>query len=146
MLDQLKPVFSSFEKHDVRYLVIGGIAGILHGLTRFTFDLDILIEPDAGNAQRLLDALLEAGFGTALLVDSETLLKNEITVFSDIERIDVQTRTPGILFETAWQNRLVYEYCGQKLHLLSRNDLIASKRAAGRPIDLADIRQLEVDS
>ncbi|MCX7011950.1 MAG: hypothetical protein NTW86_05180 [Candidatus Sumerlaeota bacterium] len=143
MLDQLKPVFASFERHKVRYLVIGGVAAVLHGVPRLTLDLDILIDPTEDNAARLLEALREAGFGTAFLVDPAGLLKQEITVFSDFERIDVQTRAPGISFEHAWRNRIHFDYGGQNLNLAHREDLIASKRAAGRPVDLEDVRLLE---
>lgn len=45
MLNQLKGVFASFQQHNVRYVVIGGIAAVLHGVPRATFDLDLLIEP-----------------------------------------------------------------------------------------------------
>jgi len=44
MLNRLQDVFASLSRHDVRYLVIGGIAVVLHGVPRATFDLDILIE------------------------------------------------------------------------------------------------------
>ncbi len=71
MLNRLKGVFESFQKHDVRYLVIGSIASILYGVPRATFDLDILIEPTPDNAQRLLDSLLDAGLGTASLTNVE---------------------------------------------------------------------------
>ncbi len=40
MLNRLKTVFESFQKHEVRYLVIGGIASILYGVPRATFDLE----------------------------------------------------------------------------------------------------------
>jgi hypothetical protein len=63
MLDQLQTVFASFQRNDVKYLVIGGIAAVLYGVPRATFDLDILIEPTEENAQKLLDALVEIGFG-----------------------------------------------------------------------------------
>ena len=43
MLNQLQGVFSSFHDHDVRYVIIGGIAAILYSVPRATFDLDILI-------------------------------------------------------------------------------------------------------
>ena len=66
MLNKLKDVFASFQRHDVKYLVIGGIASILHGVPRATFDLDILILANQDNADRLLKALLEAGLGTHL--------------------------------------------------------------------------------
>ena len=60
MLNRLKGVFKSFQQHDVRYVVIGGIAAVLYGVPRATFDLDILIEATSENAQRLLDAIRES--------------------------------------------------------------------------------------
>jgi hypothetical protein len=56
VLNRLGTVFASFHSHDVRYVVIGGIAAILHGVPRATFDLDIPIEATPTNAGRLLDA------------------------------------------------------------------------------------------
>ena len=41
MLNRLRDVFASFQKHDVRYVVIGGIAAVLHGVPRATFDIDL---------------------------------------------------------------------------------------------------------
>jgi len=144
MLNRLHRVFASLEKNDVRYLVIGGIAAVLHGVPRATFDLDILVQATPDNVARLLKALDEAGLGTASLTTVQGLLDHEISVFEDYVRIDVQTRTPGIRFDEAWQNREVMEYHGQKLFVTSREDLIASKRAAGRKVDLEDVRLLEL--
>lgn len=76
MLNRLKDVFASFQKHDVRYVVTGGIAAVLYGVPRATFDLDILIESTPENAQHLLDALLDAGMGTAVLTNVEEILFN----------------------------------------------------------------------
>ena len=146
MLNQLKGVFKSFQTHDVRYLVIGGIAAVLYGVPRATFDLDMLIEATPENAQRLLDALLEAGLGTATLTTAADVIAHEITIFKDFVRIDVQTSTPGLQFETAWQRREQMEYEGQMFYVVSREDLIASKRASGREIDIEDVRLLELGS
>ena len=146
MLNQLQGVFSSFQKHDVKYVVIGGIASVLHGVPRATFDLDILIDATPTNAKRLLEALIEAGLGTAALITAEGLLAHEITIFKDRVRVDVQTRTPGIEFNEVWGNRDTMDYQGQIFYVLSKEDLIASKRAAGRAVDLEDVRLLELDS
>lgn len=145
MLNRLQGVFESFQSHDVRYVVIGGIAAALHGVPRATFDLDILIEPSPANAKKLLDALLEAGLATAALTTAEELLAREITVFNDRVRIDVQTSTPGLTFEQAWRQRETMTYNNQQFYVASRADLIASKRAAGRPVDLEDVRLLQLD-
>lgn len=146
MLDQLQSVFASFQKNDVKYVVIGGIAAVLYGVPRATFDLDILIEPSAENAQRLLRAMIEAGLGTAALTNVDEVLSQEITIFKDRIRLDVQTSTPGLDFEDAWERRVTMNYKGQTLEVVSLADLIDSKRASGRDVDMEDARALEANS
>lgn len=143
MLDRLQSVFASFQKNRVKYLVIGGIAAVLYGVPRATFDLDVLIEATSENADRLLKAMIDAGLGTASLTTVEDVLANEITIFTDRVRLDVQTSTPGINFNEAWSRRVTMTYKGQLLEVVSLTDLIASKRAAGREVDLEDVRLLE---
>jgi len=144
MINRLIDVFRSFQKHNVQYLVIGGIAAVLYGVPRATFDLDILIEASNENARRLLDALLDAGLGTALLTNKDEILANEITIFKDRVRIDVQTKTPGLIFEDAWKRKQIMNYQGQEFYVACLEDLVASKKAAGRTIDLEDVRLLEL--
>jgi hypothetical protein len=143
MLSRLRDVFASLSSRQVKYLVIGGTAAVLHGVPRATFDLDILIEATPENASHLLTALREAGFGTASLIDIEELLRHEITIFRDLYRIDVQTSTPGLRFEEAWPRRLEMTLDGVSFWVASKDDLIASKRAAGLTVDLEDVRLLE---
>ena len=145
MLNLLKDVFSSLQRHKVRYVVIGGIAAVLHGVPRATFDLDILIDANPDNAKNLLDAFLDARLGTASLTTPEELLSQEITIFKDRVRIDVQTSTPGLKFDEAWNRPETMEYQKQKFYVASRQDLISSKRATGRPMDLEDVRLLELN-
>ena len=144
MLNRLQDVFKFFQQHEVKYLVIGGVASVIYGVPRATFDLDILIEATTENAQRLLAALMDAGFGTATLTNPEDLIAHEITVFSDRVRIDVQTSTPGISFQDAWSRRKTITYQGQDFFILSKEDLINTKRASGREVDLEDLRLLEL--
>jgi hypothetical protein len=122
VLNRLRAVFSCLHSNEVRCVVIGGVAAVLHGVPRATFDLDLLIEPSEPNGVRLLKALEEAGLGTAALIDARRLLAHEITIFKDRVRVDVMTSTPGLAFE----------------------DVMASKRAAGRAKDLEDVRVLEL--
>jgi len=77
VLHRLRDVFACLNSRDVRYVVIGGVAASLHGVPRATFDLDILIEATRENAQRLLDALTDAGFGTASLTSADDMLADE---------------------------------------------------------------------
>ncbi len=143
MLNQYQDVFRCLKKHEVRYVVIGGIAAVLHGVPRATFDLDLLVEATLENVTRLLDALVEAKLGTATLTTPERVLANEITIFKDRLRIDVQTKTPGLDFADAWVRRETMRHRDQEFYVVTVADLIASKKAAGREVDLADVRALE---
>ena len=143
MLNRLQDVFASLNAHDVRYVVIGGIAAVLHGVPRATFDLDLLIDASSENAERLIAALFDAKLGTAALTSPAEILANEITVFKDRVRIDVQTSTPGLTFADAWAHRITMTYQSQSFFVVSKPDLLSAKRAAGRPIDLDDVRLLE---
>jgi len=143
MLNRFQDVFESLQEHEVRYLIIGGIAAVIHGVPRMTFGPDLLIEPTRDNASRLLAALEDAHLGTATLTTAEQLVDQEITIFNDRIRIDVQTKTPGIEFPDAWERRLEQTFRTARLQILSKEDLIRSKQASGRPIDLADIAALE---
>jgi len=105
VLNRLRDVFASLHRYQVKYVVIGGIAAVLRGVPRATFDLDILIEATPDNSQRLLNALLDAQLGAAALITAEELLAQEITIFNDRVRIDVQTLTPGLTFAEARRNR-----------------------------------------
>ena len=142
MLNRVKDVFRSLQKHEVKYVVIGGIASVLHGVPRATFNLDILIEATHNNTKRLLDALTEAGLGTASLTSPDQIIENEITIFKDRVRIDVQTSTPGLNFQDAWERRVTMTYQGQEFYVVSVQDLISSKQAYGRTVDIEDVRLL----
>lgn len=143
MLRDLRPLFESLNSRGVEYLVIGGVAAIAYGVPRITLDLDILIRPTMENAEKMLAAFEAAGLGTAALTNAGEVLAHEVTVFSDRIRVDVQTRTPGIDFTAAHSMRNAVCVEGVEIPLVRREDLIASKRAAGRPRDLEDVRILE---
>ena len=86
MLQRLKDVFRSFADRDVRYVVIGGIAAVMHGVPRATFDVDLLIDPTLENAERILAALEQAQVGTATLITAQQLLAHAITENRDFVR------------------------------------------------------------
>jgi len=142
MLNRFRDVFESLRRHDVRYVVIGGVAAVLHGVPRATFDVDVLIEPTYENVKSLLTALDDCAFATAALTTADEILSHEITIFKDRVRLDVQTRTPGLSFADAWTNKVARDVQGMPFWIVSREDLIRSKLAAGRKIDLEDVQSL----
>lgn len=136
-------VYRSLNKYRVRYVMIGGMAAILHGSPRLTKDTDILIEPTVENCQRLIRALKAANFGTIGLTSAKKILYNEVNIFKDYVRLDVLTKVKGLKFEEAWKHREIKRLEGVRVSIVSINDLIASKEAAARDIDLHDVKTLK---
>lgn len=139
----LPALFDCLDRSEVRYVLIGGLAAVLHGVPRATLDVDLLIEASRINATRLLSALRDTGLGTAHLIDEDELLANEITLFEDLIRVDVFLRIPGVSFDEAWAAHQAKKIDSTTVHVASIETLIASKRAKGRPKDLDDVAALE---
>lgn len=141
-------------QHDVDYVVIGGVATQVHGHRRTTMDLDLTPAPDPENLRRLAAALAEL---EAHPEGSEGE-KAEIPA-SDPERLAVAAIVPPLLtpyglihilkepkgaraFEEMRDGALIVDLEGNDVAIVSLDDLIRMKRAAGRPGDLDDIATL----
>lgn len=125
-----------------RYLVIGGVACVLHGYARATSDVDILIERTPENAQRVLDGLSTVGYGFAREWGAEEILKRPITVIGDDPAVDVFTVAWSVKYEQAAPRALTIDVDGVSIPVISLEDLIETKRT-GRLQDAADIEVLE---
>jgi hypothetical protein len=134
---------SLLSSHRVRFLIVGAHALAASGKPRATQDLDILVEPTPENAERLGAALAAFGF-PALAGDAHRFAEPDrmATLGRPPLRIDVMTSITGVSFEQAWNGRLQAIVDGHTVGVLGRNELIANKRASGRPKDLADLALL----
>jgi hypothetical protein len=135
-------VCDALNRSQAKYLVIGGIACVLHGYVRATMDVDILIERTAPNADRVLEALATIGYGFAREWTAEEILKRPITVIGDDPAVDVFTVAWKVKYEQAVKRSSVVEVDGVPIPLISIDDLIETKRT-GRALDAADIEALE---
>lgn len=136
----------------VDFVVIGGIAAVLHGAPRNTFDLDVTFAVDTANLAALGDVLMTLGGrlrgappGVPFVPDARTLKGVEVlTLATDLGSLDVLARPSGApSFDVMRRNADRYDIGGTTVRVASIPDLIAMKRAAGRPKDLADIAELE---
>lgn len=138
MLNQdFKDLLSTFNDHNVDFLVVGAHALAAHGHVRATKDLDVWVRPNGENAKRVVPPTHD--------VEESDFAVPGITFQIGLEpvRIDVITEVDGLDFEAAWKNRVAAKYGGVEAFVLSRRDLIANKLASGRPQDLADVAALE---
>ena len=126
----------------VKYLVIGGIACVLHGYVRATTDVDILIERSTDNAERLLEALSGLGWGFAREWRAEEILARPITVIGDDPQVDIFTVAWSVKYDQAISRSSIVNVEGVDIPLIGIDDLIATKQTA-RPLDAADVEALE---
>ncbi len=127
---------------NVRFLVVGGHAVSFHGYPRFTHDVDVVILPEQDNAEAVLAALSDFGFGSVELRASDFLKPTTVVLGRPPAQIDIMTFIKGVDLGDAWARREVGELDGIEVAFISRQDLIANKRAVGRPEDLADIARI----
>jgi hypothetical protein len=150
--------FRLLEEANVRYLIVGGVAMLLHGFGRATFDLDLLISLDQNNVDRFLKLLKENGYRPGIPVSLEDFadpdrrkrwkIDKNMTVFSvhhpkrPAELIDIFIEEP-IPFETAYAKRLECPVGSGFASVIGMDDLKSLKKLSARPQDLADIQALE---
>jgi predicted nucleotidyltransferase len=142
MLKDYLKLYKSLNINRVKYLIIGGIASIIYGVPRTTLDIDIFIEPSLKNAEKLLKALKESGFGTAHITTPQKIIDNEINVFEDYMRLDVITKPKGLVFAESWKGRNRKKINGVTVYVASIKDIIKSKKASKRAFDEEDIKIL----
>jgi hypothetical protein len=136
-------MLSALSGAGAEFLVIGAHALAAHGTPRATGDLDIWVNPTPENAARVLAAI--KAFGAPLADLTVADLTGPDTVFQIgvvPSRVDILSGISGVRFADAWPRRVVLLIEGIQVPVLSRADLIANKRATGRPKDLLDVELL----
>lgn len=133
-------------KHQVRYVAVGGFAVAIHGRPRYTKDLDLWIEVSPDNAARIVAVLDEFGLGS-LGLRAEDFLDPDVVIQLGYEpnRIDFLTKLTGVEFADAYPKRIFTRVGDLEVPVLDRASLIVNKRALGRPHDLDDTKGIERD-
>ena len=136
----------------VEFVVVGGIAAIAHGSAFFTGDLDITYAPDDENLERLGEVLVALGArlrgvtdDVPFIPDGRTLRRTRVlTLDTPIGRIDLLAQPDGAPVYAELRARAAQDIiAGVEVAYASLDDLIAMKKAAGRPKDLVAVEELE---
>lgn len=141
--DDFDRIVASLIKHQVDFMIIGGFAVVYHGHVRATKDLDLYVRRTEENASRVVAALEEVGFGSPEMTAEVFTADNGISLGTRPLQIDVMSNLRGVDFDKAWARRESGSFGRETVSYISREDLIINKRAAGRPLDLDDVRELE---
>lgn len=127
------------ENHQVRYLIIGGLAFIYHAKPRYTKDMDVWIDPKTDNVKKANLALAE--FGSPFLLTPEN--RDEILQLGIApNRIDLLRQVKGATFDTAWKNRIRGAYGEVTANWIDLDDLLRIKSKIDHPRHQEDARVL----
>lgn len=151
-------LIQSLSDAQIQYVLVGGLAVQLHGFLRATFDIDLVLAMDSENLARFIALAKRYGLAPAIPVPVDSLANPDLIdqwyrekgmlAFSLREPqaggsvVDVLVR-PDVPFERLMANAVMGELSGRRVPIASIPDLLAMKRAAGRPKDQLDVVALE---
>ena len=157
-MNSFESLFDSLNQAGVRYVLVGGLAVVLHGHARMTADVDLVVDLAPDEAAKTIKALVSLGFKPRPPVDPEGFADPKMrqswvaekgmmvfTMFdpaNPMRVVDLFVTQP-LPFQELWAGSEVLPLATTSVRVASIQDLIRIKRAAGRPRDIEDIEALE---
>lgn len=140
-IQDFEDMLALLDRHEVRYLIIGGLAFIYHAKPRYTKDMDLWLDPDPENVNRANAALSD--FGSPRLLDPDN--PNEILQIGVApSRIDFIREVGAVKFAEAWPRRIDSRYGCARALWIDLDSLIAIKSEIDHPRHREDARVLEI--
>lgn len=153
-----EPIFAALNRSGARYVVVGGMAVVLHGHARLTADLDIVLDLEPSAARNAVEALVKAGLKARIPEDPAGLANParrkvwieekgmQVLTLTDpanpLLSVDLFVREP-MPFDALWSRSEPLDVGGIEIRVAGIDDLIAMKSAVGRPQDREDVAALE---
>lgn len=158
MVGEIEGILDALNQARVRYLVVGGVAVVLHGYLRTTADLDLIIQLERDNVLRAIRTLQDHQYRPRAPVSAENFAEQQVreqwirdkglavfTLWSPAHptlEIDLFVSEP-FDFDAVYARALRVPLEKTEATVIALEDLIALKRGVGRPRDLEDIAALE---
>jgi len=138
-----KDLLQLFNAQKVEYVIVGAFSLAFHGVPRYTGDIDIYVKPEKVNAERIIHALTQFGFGSLGLKESDFTIEDQIIQLGvPPVRIDLITSLTGVSWEEVFSGCQKGSYGDVVVLFIGKEQLIKNKRATGRKKDIADLESL----
>ena len=151
-------IFRELNKRRIDYVVVGGVAVVMHGVVRLTADLDLMVHLEEKNLTKFVEVMNELGYKPKVPVKTESLIDPEnrrawieeknMRVFSfyhpkkGIMLIDIFINEP-VSYNKIKEDSIKMKMGNLLIPTVSIEDLIKLKKISGRPQDMADIEALK---
>jgi hypothetical protein len=139
-----KDLLEEFARSKVDSVIVGGYAVAFHGRPRTTKDIDLLLDGDPTNLDRAAASLERFGAPPVVVRAVRSMKETDVVYMGQPPlRIDFLRSVDGVSTESVFANSATFQLDDTSLRVIGLEDLIANKRAAGRPQDLIDAEFLE---
>ena len=131
-------------KKKAKFVLVGGLAVVVHGIYRTTKDMDIFYDGTKENSTKVLDAINVFGFSSLNLTVNDLMDPDGyIQLGHEPVRIDLFNSLPGLEFNEVYEEAFLHEEDGLKFKVIHINHLIKNKNTVGRLQDLDDAKKLQ---
>ena len=143
-LEDLLGLCKALNAEDVRYVLIGGFAVILHGFVRATKDVDLLVDASPDNIQRLKRAMRVLPDNAAALISDDEVEKYQVVRIADEIVVDLLKNACGVDYARASQGGIEIRVVEGVPIPLARKELLIEMKQTVRPSDAADVQFLRL--
>ncbi len=127
-----------------KFVLVGGLAVIVHGIYRTTKDMDIFFEGTESNSKKVLEAINTFGFKSLNLTIEDLMDTNGYIQLGHAPvRIDLFNNLPGVNFEEVYREAILHKEDEINFKVIHVNHLIQNKSKVGRLQDLDDVKKLK---
>ena len=144
--EQLLDFWGKLNHYGVKYLMVGGLATRFHGYNRITDDLDLWLDDNLENRQKLRKAFADLGYGDYVSLETMQFVPGWTSFCAAGIELDIMTNMKGLegeSFESCYQQAKIFDIGPHKVPFIHLNHLISNKKAVNRPKDQIDVMHLE---
>ena len=139
VVQDFEDILELFARHNVQYLIVGGLAFIYHAKPRYTKDIDLWIDSEHENVRRANRALEDFGSPSLMTIDEpDEILQLGVAP----NRIDILRETITLSFAEVWPRRIESHYGRAPANWIDLESLLAIKSAIDHPRHQEDARVL----
>lgn len=141
--DAFKEFIELLEKHEVKYLIVGGYAVAAHGYPRYTGDIDLFVAIGTDQASGIVKAFREFGFDDLDITEDDFLSEDMVVeIGREPLKIQVMTGISGVTFEECYASRVEFDLGGKNRPFIDYEHLLKNKIATKRGRDRVDVEEL----
>jgi hypothetical protein len=144
--DDVRLLLQSLNRFNVKYMLVGGMAVVVHGHIRTTLDMDLWVKNNAENTIALISALSENEVPGANLLNGMPLIFGWTSIRFGLSGFELDHQLKAFQerdFDACYERVLQADYDGIRFPVIHLRDLITEKMATGRSKDLADVEELQ---